>query len=197
MDKIYVLITGAGVTSRANLEALVEDYFYAKRKEAVLLLAFDKTPSQGQIFAAQYAKDKGKDIVIFCQEGANVTSFSSASFTNSDTPVVSALSSFSDATVMLLWDDTDPNCLKALEVCNANNIKAHNLCEGLTIVSNKPSEVLDPAETEEPESEPVLRSKMEVPVYPEDALTEAQQAEIAKLLMVAIEAAVHDALKKA
>ena len=45
MDKLYVLIAGTGVTSRANLEALVEDYFYAKNKEAVLLLAFDKTPS--------------------------------------------------------------------------------------------------------------------------------------------------------
>lgn len=193
MDKIYVLIAGTGVTSRANLEALVEDYFYAKNKEAVLLLAFDKTPSQGQIFAAQYAKDKGKDVVIFCQEGANVTSFSSASFTNSKTPVLDALKGFSEATVMLLWDDSDANCLTALEFCNANNIKAHNLCEGLTLIPNKVSEVLEPVEEPEPKVEPVQLKFSEVA---SEGLSEAVKAQITDAVVAAAKAAVQDALKK-
>lgn len=196
MDKIYVLIAGTGVTSRANLEALVEDYFYAKNKEAVLLLAFDKTPSQGQIFAAQYAKDKGKDVVIFCQEGANVASFPSASFTNSKTPVLDALNKFSEATVMLLWDDADANCLAALEFCNDNNIKPHNLCEGLTLISNKtlqPIEEPSPPTEVEDKVEPVRLKFSEVAT---EGLTEAMKAEITDAVVSAARAAVQDALKK-
>ena len=189
MDKVYVLIAGTGVTSRANLEALVEDYFYAKNKEAVLLLAFDKTPSQGQIFAAQYAKDKGKDVVIFCQEGANVASFPSASFTNSKTPVLDALKNFSEATVMLLWDDSDANCLAALEFCNENNLKPHNLCEGLTLIPNKTSHPIEV----EPKVEPVQLKLSEV--TPE-GLSEAVKAQITEAVVAAARAAVQDALKK-
>lgn len=191
MDKVYVLIAGTGVTSRANLEALVEDYFYAKNKEAVLLLAFDKTPSQGQIFAAQYAKDKGKDVVIFCQEGANIASFPSASFTNSKTPVIDALKNFSEATVMLLWDDSDANCLAALEFCNENNLKPHNLCEGLTLIPNKTSH---PVEVEEPEEEAKPLPKESKPLP--KGLDEALKAEITESVVAAVRAAVQDALKK-
>ena len=192
MDKIYVLIAGTGVTSRANLEALVEDYFYAKNKEAVLLLAFDKTPSQGQIFAAQYAKDKGKDVVIFCQEGANVSSFQTASFTNSKTPVLDALKGFSEATVMLLWDDSDANCLAALEFCKENGIKALNLCEGLTVVSAAVAKE-EPVEEPEPKVEPVQLKLSEV--APE-GLSEAVKAQITDAVVAAAKAAVQDALKK-
>jgi hypothetical protein len=191
MDKVYVLIAGTGVTSRANLEALVEDYFYAKNKEAVLLLAFDKTPSQGQIFAAQYAKDKGKDVVIFCQEGANVASFPSASFTNSKTPVLDALKNFYEATVMLLWDDSDANCLAALEFCNENNLKPHNLCEGLTLIPNKTSHPVEVEETEE-EAKPLPKEAKPLP----KGLDEALKAEITEAVVSAARAAVQDALKK-
>jgi dihydroxyacetone kinase-like predicted kinase len=189
MDKSYVLIAGSGVTSRANLEALVEDYFYAKGKEVVLLLAFEKTPSQGQIFAAQYAKDKGKDIVIFCQEGANVTSFSSASFTNTPAPIVDALKSFSEATVMLLWDEADPNCLTALETCQSSGIKAHNLCEGLTVISNSSIEKPN-SKVEKPNNEPKVEENA-------NSLTEAQKAEIKATVLAAVDLALHNALKKA
>lgn len=191
MDKVYVLIAGTGVTSRANLEALVEDYFYAKNKEAVLLLAFDKTPSQGQIFAAQYAKDKGKDVVIFCQEGANIASFPSASFTNSKTPVLDALKNFSEATIMLLWDDSDANCLTALEFCNENNLKPHNLCEGLTLIPNKTSHPVEVEEAEE-EAKPLPKESKPLP----KGLDEALKAEITESVVAAARAAVQDALKK-
>lgn len=193
MDKLYVLIAGTGVTSRANLEALVEDYFYAKNKEAVLLLAFDKTPSQGQIFAAQYAKDKGKSVVIFCQEGANAASFPTATFTNSKSPVLDALKGFSEATVMLLWDDSDANCLAALEFCNTNNIKPLNLCEGLTLISNKVYEVLEPVEYTEAKVEPAQLKLSEVAT---ERLSEAVKAQIMDAVISAARSAVQDALKK-
>ena len=181
MDKLYVTIAGDGITSRANLEALVEDYFYAKGKEVVLLLAFDKTPSQGQIFAAQYAKDKGKDVVIFCQEGANIASFPSASLTNSKTPVIDALKGFPEATVMLLWSDSDANCLAALEHCKDAGIKVYNLCEGLTVVSN----VTQPQEEQEEE-----QVKPEPPVAP-------KEDDIVETILAGIRVVLENALKKA
>lgn len=194
MDKMYVFIAGTGVTSRANLEALVEDYFYSKGKEAVLLLAFDKTPSQGQIFAAQYAKDKGKDVVIFCQENANVASFPNASFTNSKTPVLDALNNFSEATVMLLWDDSDPNCLAALEFCNINNVKPYNLCEGLTLISNK---TLQPVEETLIEADVKVESEqLKFSDIAPEGLSEAVKTQITEAVVAAARVAVQNALKK-
>jgi hypothetical protein len=196
MDKSYVLIAGTGATSRANLEALVEDYFYAKGKDTCLVLSFDKMPSQGQVFAAQYAKDKGKDIVVFCKDGANVSSIpSTASVSFMETPITDAVDMAT--TVMLLWDDSDQNCMGALEYCKSVGKVAYNLCEGLTVVKTaEPTDevVITPVE---PEKEYVPSPKMQVPIYPDQSLTEAQKAEIAKLVMVAVEAALQDALKKA
>lgn len=179
MDKLYVTIIGKGTTSRANLEALVEDYFYAKGKEVYLILAFDKTPSQGQVFAAQYAKDKGKDIVIFCKEGANVGSFPTASVSYTTSPISDALAT-SDNTPMLLWDDSDPECLQALEYCDATNQRAYNLCEGLTLVSKA-----------------AVTGKEPEPVQEEKPLTKPQEPDIIEKVLADIRVILEDALKKA
>jgi hypothetical protein len=195
MDKSYVLIAGSGITSRANVEALIEDYFYAKGKDSYLVLAFDKTLSQGQLFAAQYAKDKGKDIILFCREGSNVGSVPTASVSFSKSPITDAIDLAN--TVMLLWDETEQSCMIAAEYCDSIGKTAYNLCEGLTIIKQ-------PAPTDEvvvvpvePEKEHTFSPKLQVPVYPDQSLTEAQKAEIAKLVMAAVESAVHNALKKA
>ena len=196
MDKSYVLIAGAGVTSRANLEALVEDYFYAKGKDTCLVLAFDKMPSQGQVFAAQYAKDKGKEIIVFSKENANVSSLpSSTSLSFHPSPIAEAVELAT--TVMLLWDDSDQNCMLALEKCEELSKTAYNLCEGLTVVKTNNSSVDTIEESVEAPEGYVPSPKMQAPVYPDQSLTEAQKAEIAKLVLAAVEAAVHDALKKA
>jgi hypothetical protein len=184
MDKSYVLIAGTGVTSRANLEALVEDYFYAKGKDTCLVLAFDKMPSQGQVFASQYAKDKGKDIVVFCKDGANVSSIpstASASFT--ETPTTDAIDMAT--TVMLLWDDSDQNCMVSMEHCVSVGKVAYNLCEGLTAV-NQNTVVAPVVEKTVESSEPKTK-----------ALDEALKAEIIETVLAAVKAALKDALKKA
>ena len=191
MDKSYVLIAGSGVSSRANVEALVEDYFYAKGKETYLVLAFDKVPSQGQVFAAQYAKDKGKEIVLFCKEGANAGDIPTASVSFSKSPITDAIDLAE--TVMLLWDDTEQACMIAAEYCDSIGKKAYNLCEGLTVVK-----------TAEPTDEvvftPVEETAKPLPKEPKPlpkGLDEALKAEITEAVLAAVKVALQDALEKA
>jgi hypothetical protein len=70
-------------------------------------------------------------------------------------------------------------------------IPAHDLTTGLVSLSSKDAVKVEPvveAVTEEKPSPTQIRG---------EALTEAQKAELAVKLLAAIEAAVHDALKKA
>lgn len=185
MDKSYIVILGNGVTSRANLEALIEDFFYAKDKETYLVIAFDKVPSQGQVFAAQYARDKTKDILIFCSEGANLLPFPASSVSYSSTPILDAISQ-PNSTIMALWNDSDPDCVIAFDQCRATNEKLYNLCEGLSLINS--------VEVSEEAPKPV-----EIPVEPTEpqSLSEALKAEITQSVMAAVEAALQNALKKA
>jgi hypothetical protein len=191
MDKAYVVITGAGVTSRANLEALVEDYFYAKGKETYLVLPFEKTPSQGQVFAAQYARDKGKDIVIFCNEGADISSFPKASVSYTNSPIAEALEP--ESMVMILWEPNDKLTNEAVDYCVAHSISAYNLCEGLSFIDR-------PLTTSEEDgtSDTVVEEPVKAPVSKKvKGLTEEDKAEIVASVLKAVEIALQNALKKA
>lgn len=185
MDNSYVAIIGKGISSRANVEALVEDYLYVKGKDVYLVIAFEKTPSQGQIFAAQYAKDRGKEIVIFCKDGANVGPFPSATISFTNTPLSEAIDT-SDS-VMVLWDDTDEESLEAVTYCSKVNKKPLNLCEGLSLIPV-------PGPAQEAVEEPL--EALEEPTYdaPLEGLTEAQKAEIKKAVLEAVETALQGAL---
>jgi hypothetical protein len=193
MDKSYVVVIGTGVTSRANLEALIEDYFYAKGKDVYLALAFDKVPSQGQIFAAQYARDNSKEIVIFCQEGANLQPFPSSSVSVTDTPIKDAID-LTDSTVMLLWDDSDPLCLEASNYCNSIHRRSYNLCEGLSLITRETSITLET-------DKPVIEDKTDNVVIPDTSVETGSlaslKAEIKKEVLTAVIASLQDALKKA
>lgn len=186
MDKSYVVVIGNGTTSRANLEALIEDYFYAKGKEVSLVLAFNNAPSQGQIFAAQYAKDKGKDIIVFCKEGANLQSMPSASISEVVAPSNEAID-LPDSVVMLLWDATDPECGAAMEYCESRHKRSYNLCEGLSLLTRETAKADAKAEI----------AKVVVEEVKQMAVSAAPTAEITKEVLRTIIAALQDALKKA
>lgn len=193
MDKSYVVIIGKGVTSRANLEALVEDYFYAKSKDVYLALAFDKVPSQGQIFAAQYAKDKGKEIVIFCQEGANLQPFSSASVSMSTNPIKEAID-LPDSTIMLLWDNSDEECLTASDYCNEVHKRSFNLCEGLSLITRETGISF---KADESVKEDILEELKLPDVDAGLAAWAVLKAEVKKEVLESVIASLQDALKKA
>jgi len=132
-NEYFVLVTGNGESSRANIEALMEDHYYAKGDGGTLVLAYEKAPTKSQTLAAQYAKVCNKDIMVFCHEDAQTAGIPSASQSTSQDPIKDAVSFVQgkDSTAFLLWDEQDDQCFSALKYCLAQEVQAFNLCDGL------------------------------------------------------------------
>jgi len=126
----YVLVAGTGETSRANIEALMEDYYYAKGDGGTLVLAYNESPTKSQIYAAQYAVDCKKDVLVFCREDAKTSGVPGASVTFSDFPYVEATVFLEnqDSIAHILWSLDDQ---EIVEQCSKKGILALNLCDGL------------------------------------------------------------------
>ena len=108
--KYYVLIAGNGTTSRANLDALMEDHYYANGADGTLVMAYKNKPSQGQVFAAQLARDKSKEIIIFAEDSAQFEGVpGGVNFTESKNPIQDAVKHIKGekAVAFILWDDED------------------------------------------------------------------------------------------
>jgi hypothetical protein len=133
MDKHYVLVVGDGKTSRANTDALLEDYFYSKGNNAVLALAFEGKPSDGQVYAAQLAKDKSIDIVVFNIKN-DAPGLPACSVIESTSPVKDAIDHLigKKSSVFFLWDGKDTD---ALTRCIETGVPAYDLTEGLNALT--------------------------------------------------------------
>jgi hypothetical protein len=143
-EKYAVIITGNGNTTRANVEALLDDHYYAKGKNGTIVLPFYGRPSQGQVWSAQLAKFRGLDIVIFSQQNAFLDNISSASLIETDTPIDDAISQFSskELDLFILWDDEDEVSARALAISKKLKISAFDLCDGLVVIT--PNASLEP-----------------------------------------------------
>jgi hypothetical protein len=113
MDKYYVVIAGNGVTSRANLEALMEDHFYAKGADGVLHVVEDGKLSQGKTYATQLATDKGKAVVNYGLTDA----LEKADKAN--------------AVCFILWSDEDAESQQALAIATQLGVQCYDLTDGL------------------------------------------------------------------
>jgi hypothetical protein len=174
VSKYYVLVAGNGKSSRENIEALIDDYLYSKGDAGVVVLAFDKEPSIGQIYAAQFAKDKNKDIVIFCSTGASTTSLPSASISEREDFLTSTIDFLKgeDSTAFLLWDDTDDASAEALKALTDVGITCMDLTNGLL-----PLEVVEGAPTFEVPEMPQQEMLLDVEVEEEDDEVEEDEDE--------------------
>lgn len=132
-NEYFVLVTGNGESSRANIEALMEDHYYAKGAGGTLVLSYEKSPTKSQTLVAQYAKVCEKDILVFCHEDAQTAGIPGASQSTSQDPIKDAISFVEgkDSTAFLLWDEQDDQCFSALKYCLAQEVQAFNLCDGL------------------------------------------------------------------
>lgn len=129
-----VLLAGKGETSRANVEALMDDHHYANGEAGNLVIAFNERPSQGQIWAAQLGNQRKLEVVVFSKPNAFLDTISHASLVESQTPIKDAVSKFKgpDTKAFLLWSDEDPDCLDALAFCKTASVPVYDLCEGLS-----------------------------------------------------------------
>jgi hypothetical protein len=175
----YVLVAGDGETSRANIEALMEDYYYAKGDGGALVLAFKDGPSRSQIYAAQYAVDCKKDIIIFCLEDSKTAGIPGATTNFVAFPYEASVEFLQgqDAIAHLLWDAQDSaKDAKILSLCTQNGIPAFNLCEGLLplaeVPAPQPVEELAPKLPEEPVTP--LKAPQNADAFKEDLLKTVQ-----------------------
>ena len=136
-NKYYVLVAGTGDTSRANIEALMEDYYYSKGDEGTLVVAYEKSPTKAQVFAAQYAKESNKDITVFCNEDASTLGIPGASQFPSADPIKFALDNLQgqDAVAYLIWNEDDTQLLAS---CISAGVPAFNLSDGLVPLNEVP-----------------------------------------------------------
>jgi hypothetical protein len=137
MDKYYVLVVGNGSTSRQNVEALMEDHYYANGDSGVLVIPVDKAPTQSQIFVAQFAKEKNKEIVFVANENTNLTNVPASSVVIDDDPLNKAVEIVigEKVSAFLLWSDDDQTSLEALSACKKANIPCFDLTNGLTVIN--------------------------------------------------------------
>lgn len=135
MSKYSVVMTGSGATSRANVEALMSDHYYAHGEEGTLVLAFNSKPSQGQVWAAQQAKQQKIDVVVYANAGAFLDSISHATMVETTKPIDESIKAFKESEVFILWSDDDPDCADALAVCKTYGLASYDLCDGLAKIT--------------------------------------------------------------
>lgn len=133
MDKYYVLVAGNGATSRANVEALLEDHFYINGADGVVVMPIFGNPTPSQVFVAQYAKEKNKEVVYVASEGANLTNLPPASMVNDANPINKSVEIIigEKTSGFLLWSDEDDVSLDVLVACKKADIQCFDLTEGL------------------------------------------------------------------
>ena len=140
-----ILLTGNGETSRANVEALLDDHYYANGEDGTIVIAFNQRPSQGQVWAAQLFNNRKLNVVVFAKPNAFLDSITHATLVETDTPLKDAAEKFKDKnpSSFILWGDEDPDSLDALAFSKASEIKAYDLCDGLSEIT--PSNDIKPS----------------------------------------------------
>ena len=160
MNKYYVLVAGKGSTSRQNVEALMEDHYYAKGDGGTLIIPIDKQATPSQVFVAQFARDKNKEIVLIAKEDADVANMPAASIVYDADPIKKSVEivAGSDTTAFLLWDDGDDSSLATLAACTTAGIKCYDLLNGLSEITPSAS-IAEPEQIKFPEAEMVSESE--------------------------------------
>lgn len=147
-----VLVAGSGETSRANVEALIEDHYHANGKNGLVIVAFTNRPSPGQIWAAQLAASKDLDVVVVSPEHGVLDALGKANRVKSDNPFATAVelakTKAENPQAFILWSDDDPDSVECLAHCKAHLVLALDLRQGLMEIQ--------PAADLEPSTPPVI-----------------------------------------
>lgn len=140
MRRVTIAVIGNAKTTRANLEALINDVVDSV-DEASLVTVYKDTPSDGVQWATQYAKDK--EILFGSYEGNDYDS-------------LIAENNVDDIKFFMLWDDEDPECQLAASVAQEHRISAYDLTNGLMLIPINSTPILRPIQAQIPEAEEVV-----------------------------------------
>lgn len=120
MRRVTIAVIGNGKTSRANVEALLNDTIESF-DETYVALIYDKTPSEGVVWAKQYSDSKS----ITYKEYSDLD-FSTFVTDNKDR----------ETKFFILWDDEDFECVEAIRCSQKHNIRSFDLTNGLVAIKS-------------------------------------------------------------
>jgi hypothetical protein len=154
-DHIYVV--GNGKTSRANVEALIDDYIYAN-PELQIHFHYEKAMSEGQFWLKSYAEDKDVQYTVSSgSEDLGVKPNSSSAF-------------------FLFWSDEDPEASNALVMAKDLKTPAFDFTNGLVALLAVDGATVSKA-PEIPEQELVQEPEQETSDGTLDDLEEIEESE--------------------
>jgi hypothetical protein len=118
-----IIIAGRGKTSRANIEALMEDHYYANKNVTVIIVG-STTESDAQAWVRQHATDM--KISVLGTHGPSSILDTFAEYAGTDT------------SVFLIWDDEDTECQDALRAAKHHKFPVYDLTNGLYQIEGAP-----------------------------------------------------------
>lgn len=135
----HIIVVGNGKTSRANIEALIDDYIYANPKVKFTLYSAQGALSEGQNWLKSYLIDKEIE-----HESESVLEV---------TPELKTA-------MFILWDDEDSESANCLAMAKEHGILAFDLTDGLVAIT--PTDGLVVAEAPQmPEKEQISEDTSE------------------------------------
>ena len=154
----YIMVVGSGKSSRVNIESLLDDYLVSIPEEKTLILPIFGKPTEGQVFAAQFAKDQRIDIVAVATASDDLTTLPAVTVTETKNVLEEAFKPLDDQVmgVFILWNDDDEVSAQALAKAKDMGLSAHDLTNGLlpiTPADNLSVQVPSPAPIPEVETD--------------------------------------------
>jgi hypothetical protein len=120
MRRVTIAVIGNGKTSRANVDALLGDFFDSVDKVEVAVL--DSNQSEGIKWAIQFAESKS----------VSVTEYLSLKHIHDSTE---------ELRLFVLWDDEDSVCQEVSAFSQEHNIPMFDLTDGLVRISIKADKI--------------------------------------------------------
>jgi len=161
-----ILIVGSGETSRANVEALMDDHYYAN-KELTVHIAVYSSPNEAQVWATQYTIDKQRLVQVVATEGSKFMGIpTDVPRTTAESPIREICKTTENLDAFILWDDEDELCQNALAVCAEYGVKAFDLTNGLLPVT--PAEGVKEVVHPEIHKAEIVKEPVENPVDEEE-----------------------------
>ena len=169
-----IIIVGSGETTRANVEALLDDYVYANEELSICIVVNDK-PHDGQIWSAQYILDNDKDVSIYYSKGTNIGPLANFEVENvvTDSPLDEILPG-SDVEAFFLWNDEDINCLNYLSQLSSKGISCKDLTKGLYEISAS-ADIQESPEPEIPKQEQLTQVEVSESTAEIDVVTDDEE----------------------
>jgi hypothetical protein len=139
MRRVTIAVIGNAKTTRANVEALISDVVDSV-DEAAIATVYDETPSEGIVWAQQWAADKG----------IKLNNYPSNNYTQLFEDYKAE-----DVKFFMLWSDEDTECQLAASKAQEARVMAYDLTDGLIHIPLNSNPILRPQEPKIPVAETV------------------------------------------